>query len=64
MTHRVYKMTKEQKQNLEEWLNERADIADMEKSTNADQIYLKGAIKALELAGIEVVSTQKRLKVK
>lgn len=64
MTHRVYKMTKEQKQNLEEWLNERADIADMEKSTNADQIYLEGAIKALELAGIEVVSTQKRLKVK
>lgn len=64
MIHRVYKMTKEQKQNLEEWLNERADIADMEKSTNADQIYLEGAIKALELAGIEVVSTQKRLKVK
>ena len=54
-------MTKGQKQNLEEWLNERAEIADMENSTKADQVYLEGAIKALQITGIEVLCTQKRL---
>ena len=42
-------------------MNERAEIADMENSTKADQVYLEGAIKAIEIAGIEVLCTQKRL---
>lgn len=44
-------MKKENKKNLEEWLDERFEILLMSHATRADESYYKGALKALEFVG-------------
>ena len=49
-----FKMNKQVKRNLAEWLDDRKNI--MESFNNpADEVFYKGAIEALARAGVEVI---------
>ena len=54
-----FKMNKQVKRNLAEWLDDRKNI--MESFNNpADEVFYKGAIEALARAGVEVIIKDER----